>query len=101
MPEGAPAQPEDLPPLLPAYRLKVIPKADAPGAAIKQLVTAAPVDMAIHLRHRCTGTVTFGGSANSDMRPLAPTEELGASYQIASFTETYGKIVYDYLNPEV
>ncbi|MBI3942278.1 MAG: acetoacetate decarboxylase family protein [Chloroflexi bacterium] len=97
---GEPAQPEELPPLLPSYRLKVIPKADGPGAAIKQLVTAAPVDVVVHLRHRCTGTVAFGGSANSDLRPLAPIEEVGASYQIASLTETYGKIVYDYLNPE-
>jgi len=41
--------------------------------------------------------VSFGASANSDLRPFGPIEVVAAFYQVASYTETYGTVVYDYL----
>jgi acetoacetate decarboxylase len=94
---GAPTTPEALIPMFPSYRLKLIPRADGPGPAIKQLVTATPQDITTHLLYQGEGTVHFGASANSDLRPFAPLKEVAAFYQVASYTETYGEIVYDYL----
>lgn len=94
---GEPAQPDEMIPIFPSYRLKLIPRADGPGAAIKQLVTASPQDVTNHLLYRGSGTVQFGASANSDLRPFEPLEEVTAFYQIASYTESYGEVVYDYL----
>jgi len=94
---GAPASPEALIPMFPSYRLKIIPRADGPGPAIKQLVTAAPQETTTHLLYQGSGTVAFGASANSDLRLFGPVSEEVAFYQVASYTETYGEIVYDYL----
>ena len=94
---GAPTTPEALIPMFPSYRLKLIPRADGPGAALKQIVTAAPQDVTTHLLYQGNGTVTFGATANSDLRPFGPGKEIAAFYQVASYTETYGEIVYDYL----
>lgn len=95
--QGAPAQPEELIPMFPSYRLKIIPRADGPGPAIKQIVEAAPEEVTTHLLYRGSGTVAFAASANSDLRPFGPLEEIAAFYQVASYTETYGRVVYDYL----
>lgn len=94
---GAPTTPDALIPMFPSYRLKLIPRADGPGAAIKQLVTAAPTDVTTHLLYQGSGTVNFAATVNSDLRSFAPLEEVAAFYQIASYTESYGEIVYDYL----
>lgn len=94
---GVPTTPDAMIPMFPAYRLKLIPRADGPGPAIKQIVTAAPEDVTSHLLYQGSGTVEFHASANGDLRPFAPTGEVAAFYQIASYTETYGQIVYDYL----
>lgn len=94
---GAPTTPDALISMFPSYRLKLIPRADGPGAAIKQLVTATPSDVNTHLLYQGSGTVSFAGTANSDLRAFAPQEEVAAFYQIASYTESYGEIVYDYL----
>jgi acetoacetate decarboxylase len=83
--------------MFPSYRLKLIPRADGPGAALKQLVTAAPVEVTTHLLYQGSGTVEFGASANSDLRPFGPLNEVAAFYQVASYTESYGTVVYDYL----
>lgn len=96
---GAPAQPEAMIPMFPSYRLKLIPRADGPGAAIKQLVAAAPEDVTTHLLYGGQGTVAFAATANSDLRPFGPVGEVAAFYQVASYTETYGQVVYDYLQP--
>ena len=98
---GMPAQPDEMVPMFPSYRLKIIPRADGPGAAIKQLVEAAPEDVTTHLLYKGGGTVAFDASANSDLRPFGPVEEIGAFYQVASYSETYGRIVHDYLQPPV
>lgn len=94
---GEPTTPDALIPMFPSYRLKLIPRADGPGAAIKQLVTAAPQNVTTHLLYQGSGTVSFDASANSDLRLFGPVEETMAFYQIASYTETYGEVVYDYL----
>ena len=94
---GTPTTPDALIPMFPSYRLKLIPRADGPGAAIKQLVTAAPQEVTTHLLYQGSGTVSFGASANSDLRAFGPLEEVAAFYQVASYVETYGEIVYDYL----
>ncbi len=94
---GAPAQQSELIPMFPSYRLKAIPRADGPGVSLKQLVEAAPVDVTTGQLYRGQGTVSFGFTANSDLRPLGSVEEVTAFYQIASYTETYGRVVHDYL----
>ena len=94
---GAPAQMADLMPMFPSYRLKSIPCADGPGEAVRQLVEAAPEDVTTHLLYRGEGTVSFAGTANSDLRAFAPVAEVAAFHQIASYTETYGRVVLDYL----
>ena len=97
---GVPSTPDAMIPMFPSYRLKLIPRADGPGAAIKQLVTAAPQDATTHLLYQGSGTVEFGASVNGDLRPFGPISEAAAFYQVASYTETYGEIVYDYLADE-
>ncbi len=94
---GVPARASELIPMFPSYRLKSIPRADGPGDAVRQLVEATPVDVTTHLRYRGEGTVSFAGTANSDLRAFTPVAESVAFYQIADYTETYGRIVHDYL----
>ncbi len=93
----SPAQQSELISLFPSYRLKSIPRADGPGAALTQLVEASPVDVTTDLLYKGRGTVSFGYTAHSDLRPFTPMEEGVAFYQIASYTETYGRIVHDFL----
>lgn len=97
---GAPTTPDALIPMFPSYRLKLIPRADGPGAALKQIVEASPHAVTTHLLYGGSGTVTFGATVNSDLRPFGPLEEVAAFYQVASYTESYGRVVYDYLQKE-
>ena len=97
---GAPATPDALVPMFPSYRLKLIPQADGPGAALKQIVEASPQEVTTHLLYGGSGTVAFGATVNSDLRPFGPMEEVAAFYQVASYTESYGRVVYDYLKKE-
>ncbi|MBV7339813.1 acetoacetate decarboxylase family protein [Chloroflexi bacterium TSY] len=97
---GAPVEPDALIPMFPSYRLKLIPRADGPGSAVKQLVEASPQDVTTHLLYSGSGTVAFAATANSDLRPFGPVEEVAAFYQISSYTESYGRVVYDYLSDE-
>ena len=94
-----PARPEDLPVLAPSYRLKVIPRADGPGPAIKQLVdgAAAGRDRTIAWCRRGEGTVRFSASPSRDLTGLAPRSYDGAFHMEASFSESWATIVYDYL----
>lgn len=57
--------------------------------------------MQTHLLYQGTGAVSFGATAHSDLRPFGPLSEVAAFYQVASYTETYGTVVYDYLKNEV
>jgi len=83
--------------LFPSYRLKIIPKADGPGPAIKQIVTAAPRDAVIQGMFKGSGTVALGSSVNTALSMLEPLRVLEAFHYVASYTESYGEIVYDYL----
>ena len=94
---GVPVEPDAMIPMFPSYRLKLIPRADGPGAAVKQLVEASPQDVTTDLLFGGRGTVAFAATVNSDLRPFGPVEEVAAFYQIASYTDTYGRVVYDYL----
>ena len=92
-----PAVAEEMTALTPSYRLKIIPRADGPGPAIKQLITYESVDSATKLLLRASGTVSFASSSNSDLTPFAPDRIIGAFYQIVDVTEGYGRVVHDYL----
>ena len=92
-----PATSDEISPGFASYRLKLIPRADGPGAAIKQIVNAAPKDMQTKLLFKGDGMIEFGSTANSDLAPFRPIEILEAYYQVATYTEVYGEVVYDYL----
>jgi acetoacetate decarboxylase len=91
--------PAELPALTPAWRLKLIPRADGPGAALKQLVDAGPAttDLAVHLALLGRGTVAFHASPFSDLTALRPLSYGPAYYLEASYSEGYGRIALDYL----
>ena len=91
--------PDALPSLAPDWRLKVIPRADGPGPAIKQLVDAsgANSDVTVAAAFRGAGSVTFGASPLSDFTALGPGAVRDAFYSESSFLEGFGRIVHDYL----
>ena len=88
-----------MPALIPAWRLKIIPRADGPGPALKQLIdcTSATQNFQAHLCLRGKGMVQFQPSPLCDVTCLEPREYLDAFYLEASYTETYAHIAYDYL----
>ncbi len=85
--------------LTPAWRLKIIPRADGPGPAIKQLIDCTKVfrDQVVHFSARGKGTVTFGSSPFIDLSSLQPISLGDAYYFETSYSEDYAEIVYDYL----
>jgi acetoacetate decarboxylase len=94
--------PEALPSLRPDWRLKVIPRADGPGPAIKQLVDASGANTAVTVSSafRANGTVAFGACPQSDFTALDPRAVRDAFFNESSFREGYGRVVYDYLTGE-
>jgi acetoacetate decarboxylase len=94
-----PIPPEALPSMAPDWRLKVIPRADGPGPAIKQLVDAsgANTDVTVAAAFRGSGTVAFGASSASDFTALGPGAVRDAFFSESSFSEGFGRIVHDYL----
>jgi acetoacetate decarboxylase len=94
-----PCEPEELPDLSPGWRLKVIPKADGPGAEVMQLVegSRASRDVVTHVARAGDGVVEFGASPVDDLSAFEPREYLGAYYTEQDHTETYGTIVRDFL----
>jgi acetoacetate decarboxylase len=88
-----------LPSLAPDWRLKVIPRADDPAPAIKQLVDAsgANSDVTVASAFRAHGTVTFHASPQSDFTALGPRAIGDAFFSESSFREGYGRVVHDYL----
>jgi acetoacetate decarboxylase len=93
------ARHDEMPPIGHWYDLKIIPRADGPGAALKQLLKAGLGDWESKLLFKGNGMVEFGRSADCDLAPLNPIEIVGAFYEVASYTEVYAEIIYDYLNP--
>jgi acetoacetate decarboxylase len=94
-----PIEASDLPSLAPAWRLKIIPRADRPGPAIKQLVDAGPAtgDVTTHAAFRGRGTVHFEPSPLSDVTGLAPRALREAYFVEQSYSEGFGRIELDYL----
>ena len=77
--------------LTPAWRLKVIPKADGPGPALKQLIDCSETtqDLEVHFAAKGQGKIALGASPLCDLAPLAPLEYGDAVYMDASFSEGY------------
>lgn len=94
-----PIEIEEMPSLTPAWRLKTIPRADGPGPALKQLIdcTAAVEDFQAHACFRGRGVVKLEASPLCDVTCLSPVTYRETIYLEASYTETFAKIVYDYL----
>ncbi len=94
-----PCSPEQMPALAPSWRLKIIPRADRPGPAIKQLIDGAPAmqDLKVYAFFKGNGTVRFEPSPVCALTGLQPRAYLDAFYMEASYSETFAKIAYDYL----
>lgn len=91
--------PDALPSLAPSWRLKVIPRADGPGPALKQLVDATPAtqDLALGACYRGRGTVAFEPSPVCDVSALGPRAQGEAFTFQADYREGYAAIAHDYL----
>jgi len=89
-----------LPEFSPSWRLKLIPRADGPAPAIKQLIdaAAATTDLAVQVARRGSGTVAFTNAGGYDLSPLAPTSYGGAYYIECSYSEGFARIAFDYLS---
>lgn len=90
---------EDLPSLAPSWRLKVIPSAAGPGAAVHQLIdgSTATQDLRVAWCRRGDGEVRFAASAARDLSGLAPLSYDGAYHFEASYAEGYATIARDFL----
>ena len=93
---------EELPALTPAWRLKIIPRADGPTPAIKQLIDAGPAtsDVEVHAAFRGRGTVHIEPSPLSDLTGLQPRRYREAYFLESSYTEGFARVELDYLSPE-
>lgn len=92
-----PATEDALIPIGPSYRLKLIPRADGPGPAIKQLISYASSGSSTKQLSSARAALSFGVSACSELTVFTPREILGAFHQVMDITEGYGRIEYDYL----
>ena len=95
----APIDPVSVPGHAPDWRLKVIPRADAPGAAVHQLIDAsgAGSDGVVAAAFKGRGTVTFGASPLCDFTMLGTAHAGEAYWTESSFKEGYGRVVHDFL----
>lgn len=92
---------DDLPAFTPSLRLKVIPRADGPGPAIKQLIDGASATLEFEAlcAFRGHGTVHLEPSPLSDVTVLKPLEYGDAFYFEANYGEGFATIAHDYLAP--
>jgi acetoacetate decarboxylase len=97
-----PIAPSELPSLAPSWRLKLIPRADRPGPAIKQLIdgSKATNDLEVHVAYRGHGTVHLEPSPLADLTGLRPLAYDEAFFFEASYSEGFASIAYDYLAGE-
>ena len=98
--QDAGAAPDAMPALTPAWRLKIIPRADGPGPALKQLIDCSETtrDVEVYSFAQGKGTIELGASPRCDLTPLAPLEYGDAFHMESSYTEGYARVVYDYLS---
>ncbi len=94
-----PAAPEDLPNLLPSWRLKVIPRADGKGAEVMQIIelSKTTTDVTVHQCRVGEGVVQFNPMPTYDLSDFTPLEYYGAHYLEMDYTEGYAEIVHDFL----
>ncbi len=94
--------PAELPSLAPGWQLKLIPRADRPGPAIKQLIdtTDATLDLEVLVAYRGRGAVHFEPSPLGDVTGLTPLEYGDAFYFEANYGEGFARIAFDYLAGE-
>lgn len=92
-----PASPEEMIPVFPTFVLKMIPRVDGPGPLVKQVTSTVLRDAQCHALYKGPGTVRSEPSVDGDFWHLEPREVLGAFYEVPSYTEGYGQVVYDYL----
>lgn len=90
---------DELPKLSPAWRLKVIPRADGEGAEVMQIIGSENIvsDVTIHVLRAGDGVVQFRPSPTYDLSDFTPREYFGAHYLEMDFTEGYGEIIQDLL----
>ncbi|MGH3428077.1 MAG: acetoacetate decarboxylase family protein [Mycobacteriales bacterium] len=95
------ASPKAMHRLTPAWRLKLIPRADRPEPAIKQLIDCSNTtrDQVVHYFARGHGVVDFAASPYIDLTPLKPLSYEDAFYMESSYSEHYAEVIYDYLVP--
>lgn len=93
---------EDVPSLDPAWRLKVIPRADGTGADVFQIVGSSDVvtEVTTHIVRAGDGVVELHPSPVYDLSDFTPREYFGAYYTETDFTEGYGEVVKDFLAEE-
>ena len=91
-----------MPSLTPSWRLKIIPRADGPGPAIKQLIDCSETtqDLEVHSVAKGQGRIDLGASPQCDLTPLSPLEYGDAFCMESSYAEGYAQVVYDYLSEE-
>lgn len=92
---------EEMPVLLPAWRLKVIPRADGRGADVMQLIDVSDVttDVEIHACRAGDGVIECRPSPIYDLSDFTPRSYVGAYYVEMDYTEGYARIAKDFLNP--
>ena len=88
--------------LAPSWLLKIIPRADGPGPAIKQLIDSARAagNVEVHRAFQGRGTVQFEPSPFGDLTGLRPLEYGPAYFFESSYSESFGRVVLDYLATE-
>jgi len=91
------AEETDLPLLAPNYNLKLIPKADGPGAAIKQLVRYESESVGQSSQYSGRGMVEFRSTAKTDLAPFNPNKIGRGFYHTGDLKELDGVVVIDYL----
>lgn len=97
----------EMPVLAPAWRLKVIPRADGAGAEVCQLLDCA-VDptgighegLVVHVCRKGSGVVQLDESPIYNLSGLKPIEYLSAFYVEQDYTEGFATVVKDYLRPD-
>jgi acetoacetate decarboxylase len=80
----------------PSYRLKLIPRADGPGPAIKQLISYTAQESSTKQIFDATAALSFHSTACSDLAVFDVREVISAFHQVMDVTEGYGQIAHDY-----
>jgi len=84
-----------------SWRLKVIPGAEEKTIDVMQLIDGENVqsDQNINIIQSGNGVVEFNEMPIYDLSDFTPIEYYGAYYIETDFTENYGEVVHDFLNP--